>query len=57
MALAANKSHGIGSVHRLVYLLIPVPAFLVISEAFSKTLKRAAIYLLLSANVSLYLVF
>ncbi len=35
--LAANKPHGIGSVHRLVYLRVLTPAFLAVSEVFSDT--------------------
>ncbi len=35
--LAANNLHGIGSVNRLVYLPILIPAFSVVSEAFSHT--------------------
>ncbi len=35
--LAASKSHGIGSVHSLVYSPILIPAFLAGSEAFAHT--------------------
>ncbi len=35
--LVANKSHGIGSVRKLVYSPIPIPAFTTLSEAFSIT--------------------
>ncbi len=34
---AANKSHGIKSVHRLAYSLIAAPVFSVVLETFSHT--------------------
>ncbi len=49
--LASNKSHGIGSVHRLAYSPIQMPAFSAVLEAFFDTCIGIRSTLITSADI------